>query len=128
MRLSSLREPGTQALTALRLCRLPVWWGQAPQTVTHADSRCREVSEAGIRDRVTTSRHAPSHGAVLVKALEPCRTRPQPVPWVPGSRAGPGMGELKGPREKARLRLLPHSPDDHHSTDSWLNGPLKVAP
>ena len=43
-------------------------------------------------------------------------TAPQPVLWAPSSAAGPGLGKLKGLREKAGIHLLPHAPPhDHHS-------------
>ena len=47
---------------------------------------------------------------------------------VPACSLGPPahllmrLRELKSPEEKARIQLLPHSPpEDHHSTDCWLN-------
>ena len=45
-----------------------------------------------------------------------------PGPPHPGSPAGPGLSELERPREKVGICLSPHSPpDDHYSTDLWLN-------
>ena len=41
----------------------------------------------------------------------------------------PSLFELEGPREKAGIGLLSNSlPEDHHSSDLWLNSPLTVAP
>ena len=53
----------------------------------------------------------------------------QPVSWAPSSSTDPRPGELEGPREKAGIGLLSNSlPEDHHSSDLWLNSPLTVAP
>ena len=55
----------------------------------------------------------------------------QAVPWdppLPSFPADPQPGALAGTKGEGWIQLLPHSPpDDHHSTDSWLNDLLTVA-
>ena len=50
-----------------------------------------------------TSGAGPRQWVALTRALELCRTQPQPVPWAPSSPAGPSLNELEGPREKAEI-------------------------
>ena len=71
-------------------------------------------------------------GSLLPQGLGLARGWPWGGPWSlfpgpPSSTASLSLGELEGPLEKARIHLLPQSlPDDHQSTNHWLNHPLTL--
>ena len=77
----------------------------------------------------TTSRPGPS----LVDGLgegsgTPQDTAPSLFPGPPSSRTSPRPSESGGLRKKAKICVLAHSPpEDHHSTNGWLNGPTVPA-
>ena len=57
-----------------------------------------------------TSRPVPGQWVALARALELCRTQPPACSLAPSSSsAGLRLGELEGPREEARICLLPRS-------------------
>ena len=77
--------------------------------------------EPGAQD--PTGPQAPQ--AAQTAGARSCRLRPRQMASAIRSQR---PGELEGPREKAEIRLLPHSPpDDHRSADHWLNSPLMAA-
>ena len=67
----------------------------------------------------------PSEGS---GALQDTAPRLFPGTTPPSFPADPQPGALAGTKGEGWIQLLPHSPpDDHHSTDSWLNDLLTVA-
>ena len=105
--------------------------GPGPTEATHADGRCHEVAEAGMRERFIhycLKAWAQRVGGLGEDSGALWDTGPPALPWAPRSPAGLRPGELEGPGEKAGIYLLPHSPpDNHHSTNRGLNGPLMAA-
>ena len=96
-------------------CRWPMPWG------------CRGRDEGEVHSLLPQGL-GPASGWPWRGLWSPVGHSTQPLPWPPRSPAGLRPGELEGPGEKAGICLLPHSPpDDHHSTNRWLNGPLMAA-
>ena len=81
----------------LRLLRLPGWQvkeGQVPQTLTQADGRCHQGTEAGMGRGPLPPEGSPGpdRWAAFARTLEPHRTQPHLFPQPKAEQAG-GLGE-----------------------------------
>ena len=80
------------------------------------------------QERYTTAlRPGTSQWITLTRAVEPCRTQP-PACYVgaPAHLLAQDQVNWGTPREPAEICLLPHfPPEDHHSTNRWLNYLIK---
>lgn len=70
-------------------------------------------------------------GSLPPQGLGLARGWPWGGPWSlfpgpPSSPAGLSLGELDGPLEKARIHSYLTLPDEHQSTNHWLNHPLTL--
>ena len=108
---------------------------QSPQVTQEAGARSHKLQPRQMATAIRSQKQgwgkgfttASNPGPKLVKGLsEDSGALQGIVPSLsPGPfslPAGPRLGELEELQEKAWICLLPHSPpDDHHTTDPWLN-------
>ena len=128
-------SPGPQTLPCCHQPKEPGTQRQAPQATETGvcgggwagPTDCDPGRQQGCRDRdgkrFTTAPRPGLHQ--WVGALQD--TAPSLFPGSLSSPTGPRLGNRpEGPREKARIWVLPHCPpDDHYSTDLWLNPQLR---